>query len=61
MGVNKLNDMKTIIEGTTLEDSWKTLSNHRARKNSGKEAENSRPGAKFYHKSNRQPKREVTG
>jgi len=33
MGVNKLNDMmKTIIEGTTLEDSWKTFSNHSARK-----------------------------
>ena len=33
MGVNKLNDMmRTIIEGTTLEDSWKTFSNHSARK-----------------------------
>ena len=33
MGLNRLNDMiKTIIEGTTLEDSWKTFSNHSARK-----------------------------
>ena len=33
MGVNKLNDMmKTVIKGTTLEDSWKTFSNHSARK-----------------------------
>ena len=33
MGVNKLNDMmKVIIKGTPLEDSWKTFSNHSARK-----------------------------
>ena len=33
IGVNKLNDtMKTIIEGTTLEDSWKTFTNQSARK-----------------------------
>ena len=33
MGVNKLNDMmKTVIKGTTLEDSWKTFSNDSARK-----------------------------
>ena len=32
-GVNKINDMmKTVIRGTTLEDSWKTFSNHSARK-----------------------------
>ena len=33
MGVNKLNDMmKTVIKVTTLEYSWKTFSNHSARK-----------------------------
>ena len=33
MRVNKLNDMmKVIIKGTPLEDSWKTFSNHSARK-----------------------------
>ena len=33
MVVKKLNDMmKTVIKGTTLEDSWKTFSNHSARK-----------------------------
>lgn len=33
IGVNKLNDMmKVMIKGTPLEDSWKTFSNHSARK-----------------------------
>ena len=33
MGVNKINDMmKTVIRGTTVEDSWKPFSNHSARK-----------------------------
>jgi len=33
MGVNKLNDMmKAVVKGTTVEDSWKTFSNHSARK-----------------------------
>ena len=33
MGVNKINDMmKSVIKGTTLEDSLKTFSNHSARK-----------------------------
>ena len=38
MRVNKLNDMmKVIIKGTPLEDSWKTFSNHSARKTAGLE------------------------
>ena len=33
MGVNKINDMmKSVIKGTTLEDSLKTFTNHSARK-----------------------------
>ena len=33
MGVNNINDtMKTVIRGTTLEDSWKAFSNHSAMK-----------------------------
>ena len=33
MGVNKINDMmKSVIKGTTLEDSLETFSNHSARK-----------------------------
>ena len=33
MGVNKINDfMKSVIKGTTLEDSLKTFSNHSTRK-----------------------------
>ena len=47
MGVNKLNDMmKTVIKGTTLEDSWKTFSNHGAGKTVVKKPrrESSRPG-----------------
>ena len=38
MGVNKLNDMmKAVIKGMTLEDSWKTVSNHSTRKTVVKE------------------------
>ena len=33
MGINKLNGMmNTVFKGMTLEDSWKTFSNHGARK-----------------------------